>query len=389
MTAQPGIDTDLYSDSAIRDPFPVYRAIRDLGPLVWLSAHDMWAVGRHVDVRQALLADSVLLSGHGVAANSFVNAEPARVTLTTDGDLHRRLRSVVMKPMTRSGLRDVHDEVRRLAETLIDELTSREHFDGVVDFARLLPVSIVSRLVGLPDDGRERMLDWAAAIFDALGPANDRGMAAFPLAMEMAAFAAGMDRARLNPDGWAARLFGAADAGLVEHGDVPGMLIDYIAPSLDTTILASGHLLFELGSHPEQWELLRSTPGLVAGAVDETLRMHAPVRAFTRFASEDVAFGDATLAAGQRVLVIFGSANRDERRYADPDRFDITRDAKDHVGFGYGSHRCAGAFLAELEMESLLLAMIPRVKAIEVGEPKVLHNNVLHGYESFPASFRT
>jgi cytochrome P450 len=165
------------------------------------------------------------------------------------------------------------------------------------------------------------------------------------------------------------------------------MLIDYIAPSLDTTILGSGHLLYELGRHPAQWELLRTRPELIPRAVDETLRMHAPVRAFTRFAASDYQVDGFTLPAGERALVLFGSANRDERRYSDPDRFDITRDARDHVGFGFGVHRCAGAFLAELEMESLLRAMVAHVTTIEVSEPRVLMNNVLHGYESFSAAF--
>ncbi len=383
----PAYPIDLYSDAAIRDPYPLYRDIRNLGPLVWLEAQELWAIGRFADVRAALLADSVLLSGHGVAANPLVNSQPARVTLSSDGDLHRQLRSVVMKPMTRSGLRDVQDEVRQLAEDVIDGLLGRDAFDGVSDFARCLPLSIVSRLVGLPDDGRDRMLEWAAAMFDALGAANERGMAALPLATEMVQYAASLPREGLRPDGWAARLFQAADEGRVEHRDVPGMLIDYIAPSLDTTILGSSHLLFELGSHPEQWELLRERPELIPRAVDEALRLHAPVRAFTRLAASDFAVDGEVLPAGERVLVLFGSANRDERRYTDPDRFDVTRDAKDHVGFGFGAHRCAGAFLAELEMESLLRAMVAKVRRIEVGDARPLMNNVLHGYESFRASF--
>src|SRR5205085_10957083 len=138
----------------------------------------------------------------------------------------------------------------------------------------------------------------------------------------------------------------------------------------------------------DQWELLRRNPALVPRAVDETLRLHAPVRAFTRVAVADFPVGDDVLPAGERVLVMFGSANRDERRYAEPERFDITRDAKDHVGFGFGAHRCAGAFLAELEMECLLHAMIARVESIQATDPKPLMNNVLHGYESFRPSFR-
>ena len=185
-TREPALDADLYSDAAIRDPHPLYRAIRDLGPAVWLSAHGAWAIGRFADVRAALRADTALVSGRGVAMNEAVNSQTGRVTLTTDGDLHRHLRGVLMKPMMPSALREVQAEVQALADDLVQQLLARESFDGVRDFAQHLPVSVVSHLVGLPEDGRQRMLDWAAATFDALGPMNARAEAAFPFLAEIA-----------------------------------------------------------------------------------------------------------------------------------------------------------------------------------------------------------
>lgn len=384
---RPELAADLYTDEAILDPYPLYRAIRDLGPAVWLRAHDAWAIGRFQDVRAALLAGDVLLSGHGVAMNDALNT-PVRITLTTDGDVHRQLRSVLMRPMTASAVREIEQDIQQLADALVDALVERGSFDGIADVAAHLPVAVVSHLVGLPEAGRERMREWAAATFDALGTMNTRAHAALGALNEMLAYAASVERSELRPDGWAARLFLAADDGLIEASDVPTMLIDYIAPSLDTTILGTGHLLYQLGRHPEQWDLVRARPDLVPRAVDEALRFEAPVRAFSRLAAADHDVDGTTIPAGSRVLVLFASANRDERRYPDPDRFDVTRDAKDHVGFGHGVHRCAGAFLAQLEMQSLLRAMTTRVRRIEVGEPEVALNNVLRGYRSFPAAFR-
>jgi cytochrome P450 len=204
----------------------------------------------------------------------------------------------------------------------------------------------------------------------------------------MARYALGVERKHLDPTGWAARLFEAAEAGRIDPEDVPGLLIDYIAPSLDTTILASGHLLYLLGAHPEQWERVRSHPALMTGAVNEALRFEAPVRAFTRFAAQRYQADQVVIPAGERVLVMFGAANRDERRYPDPDRFDVARDARDHLGFGHGVHRCAGGHLAQLELEALLGALTRRVRRIEVGEPAPLLSNVLRGYRSFAASLR-
>ena len=132
---------------------------------------------------------------------------------------------------------------------------------------------------------------------------------------------------------------------------------------------------------------MRANPALIPPAVNEALRLGSPVRAFTRFAAKPYVAGDVAIPAGDRVLVLYASANRDERRWTDPDAFDPTRDARDHVAFGHGVHRCAGGHLAQLELEALARALVRRVRRIEVGAPEVLLSNVLRGYRSFPAAF--
>jgi len=153
---RPELADDLYTDAAIRDPFPLYRAIRDRAPAVWLSAHGVWALGRFGDVRSALRADAELISGRGVALNDFVNQQSAGTTLASDGKLHRVRRALVMKPMMPSALREIRGEIERLADALVAELLARDSFDGIADFARHLPVAVVADLVGLPGAGRER-----------------------------------------------------------------------------------------------------------------------------------------------------------------------------------------------------------------------------------------
>ena len=388
MTTVPELALDLFSDAAIRSPYPLYREIRDAGPAVWMTELGLFALGRYDDARAALRAGDVLVSGRGVSMNDFLNAQPTRATLTSDGSLHRQRRGVLMRPMMPSALVEVRAEVEKLADEVVAELVARDAFDGIADFARRLPVSIVSRLVGLPEEGRERMLEWAAAGFDAVGPLNARAQAAMPQLLEMFRYAGGVRGETLRPEGWAARIFAAATAGALDPDDVPGLLIDYIAPSLDTTILATGSLLFLLGGHPGEYAKVRAHPELIPAAVNEALRCESPVRAFTRYVAAPYRAGEVSLPEGARVLVLYGSANRDERRYEDPERFDVTRDARDHLAFGHGVHRCAGGHLAQLELESLLRALTRRVRHIEVGEPEVLMSNGLRGYRAFPASFQ-
>jgi cytochrome P450 len=283
---RPELPIDLFSDEAIREPHPLYRAVRDHAPAVWLPQHDCWALGRYQDVRAALRSDEALISGRGVALNDFLNDQPGRTTLASDGALHRQRRGVLMKPMMPRALAEVRPRIEELADALVAQLLSRDSFDGIADFARHLPVAVVSHLVGLPEEGRERMLDWAAATFDALGPPNARAQAGTPALGAMIQYAIGVDRSQLRPDGWAARIFEAVDEQKLDAEDVAGLLIDYIAPSLDTTILATGHLLHLLGANPAQYELVRSQPELMPAAVNEALRLGSPVRGFTRFAAK-------------------------------------------------------------------------------------------------------
>jgi cytochrome P450 len=317
-----------------------------------------------------------------------LNGQQGTTTLMSDGEAHRKRRSVLMKPMMPGALAAVRPRIEELADALVADLLTRDSFDGIADFSRHLPVAVVSHLVGLPEEGRESMLEWAAATFNALGPMNARTEASLPVLGDMIQYAVSVERARLDPNGWAAHVFNAVDAGSLEADAARGLLIDYIAPSLDTTLLGIGHMLYLLGTHPEQYDQLRENPALVPSAVNEALRVGSPVRAFTRVATRSTEIGEVPISEGDRVLILYGAANRDERHYAEPDRFDVTRAARDHLAFGHGVHRCAGSHLAQLEMESLLRALVASVRRIDVGEPRVLLSNMLCGYESFDASIR-
>lgn len=386
-TKSPSLNIDLFSDEAIANPYPLYEQIRNAGPVVWLELYDMWAISRFDDVRAALRAESTLLSGRGVAVNPALNDTGSQNSLVSDGDDHKRMRSAVMKPMMPSALRDIRDRMQELSDELVDRLLAHDSFDGMSDFAHHLPVSAVSFFVGLPEEGRERMLHWAAASFNALGPMNERGQMAMPDLIEGIQYIIGLDRDSLDPNGWAAGLYQAVDDGLIDVDEARMLAFDYVAPSLDTTILGTGHMLHQLGQNPEQFNKVKNDPSLILPTVHEALRIGSPVRAFTRLADTDYEAGDVFIPAGDRVVILYGSANHDERHYPDPNSFDIERDAKDHVAFGTGVHRCAGAHLANLEMECLLDAMVRKVDSIEVGEPTTFPSNMLAGFASFPATF--
>lgn len=228
------------------------------------------------------------------------------------------------------------------------------------------------------------MLRWASATFDLIGVQNERGKAALEVFMEQRRFAQSQTPEMAKPGSWTHRLL-----DVVQRGDLPAELLphamrDYIVPSLDTTISATGELIYRLGRNPDQWALLRSRPELARNAVNEAVRMASPVRSFSRHTSRDVELAGIMIPEGARVMMMFAAASRDERAFERPNDFDITRDPRLHLGFGRGIHMCAGMHLAQLEMMSILKAMIPRVEAIEVGEPTVGINNIIYGFASLP-----
>ena len=192
---------------------------------------------------------------------------------------------------------------------------------------------------------------------------------------------------RVAPGSWAASVFAARDQGEITTREAKALVIDFVAPALDTTILATTHLLWMLARNPEAWAQIRADPSLIPAAVVENVRLASPIRGFTRRVARDHDIEGVTLPAGARVVLLFGAANLDETQFPDPERFDLARANKVQLGWGNGAHTCVGIHLSKLEMQALLRAMVPRVAAIEVGAAQRLRNNTLQGIVRLPARF--
>jgi cytochrome P450 len=389
MEVAPGYDVDFYSDEVIAEPYGHYRAIRDAGPAVWLPRNGLWAVGRFADVRTVLRDHKRFSSARGIAANELINSLSIGNTITSDPPEHTKMRGIIRAPLTVPALKEVTPRIEAEADALVERLVKQGSFDAVSECARHLPVSIVSELVGLPDEGRANMLRWAGATFDALGAMNARGEAALPHIRELHEYCRDPTTiGRLKPGGWAAAIWRAAERGEIPMAKCPVMMRDYISPSLDTTIFATASLIWFFGQNPDQWDLVRRDHSLIASAINEAVRLESPIRGFTRVVVEDTVLDGAELRAGSRILALYASANRDERAWQEPEKFDIKRDARGHLGFGFGAHICAGMHLARLEMTALMVAFARRVSRFELGTPVRAANNVLRGFASLPVTVR-
>lgn len=376
----PTSDVDLWTDEALLDPYPLWRELRDAGPLVRLSRYGLWALPRYAEVRDALKHWETFTSAQGVTLNDRMNQTLRGITLHTDPPEHDVLRNVLRRPLGPRELLSIEPDVQREAQTLVERLVSQRTFDAATDLARHLPLTIVSTRVGLPEEGREQMLDWAFANFQCFGPMNDRTRESFPVLEDAVRYSFDPTLpSRLAPGGWAARLWDAADRGEIPHDKCPVMLNDYWGPSLDTTIFATSSAIWLFSQHPDQWDLLRADPTLIPHAVNEVLRLESPISQFSRVATTDREYDGATLPAGSRVLVMYGSANRDERKWDEPERFDVMRKPTDHLAFGHGAHQCAGQSLARMELKAILAALADRVERFEVRTMERAVNNVLRG----------
>ena len=383
MNMIPNYDIDFYSDVVIADPYPHYKAMRDLGPVVWMPQHQAYAITRYVDVRNALCNHAVFICGEGVMMNDPVNEATRDQILCMDGAEHRRQRQLVSNPLMPGNVETLRAEIQRLATARVDELVARGRFDGVSDFAHYLPLMVVSHMVGLPDEGREKLLDWANHLFNTMGSLNERFLAAIGATDAARAYVNTLDPATMLPASWGARLFEAAAQGEITDAQARGLMFSYVAPSLDTTINATSSALWLLGRHPDQWDAMRSDPALIAPAIEEAMRLESPIRAFSRATTADADVDGMIIPKGSRVLIVYAAANRDERFWPEADRFNIHRKApQQQLAFGTGVHMCVGMHLARLEMRCLFGAFAARVARFSVKDEARENHNVLRGLKS-------
>jgi cytochrome P450 len=339
----------------------------------------MWAMGRFDDVRAALRDDELFISGKGVAANPLTNALARKTTLFSDGETHIARRKVLMRSLGAQAMAPLSGRLDAEAAAIVAGLVGRGEFEASRDFSSGLPLEVVADLVGVRVSS-ERLLSWGTISFDVLGPINQRGLRALPSSVGMLAYSQRLARSRVIPGSWAASVFDAADRGEVSKVEARNMVIDFIAPSLDTTILASTYMLWLLGENPDAWERLRRDPELIGAAVVEAVRLASPIRGFTRYVSRDAEVGGVQMRRGDRMVLLVGAANMDERRFPDPERFDLDRPPGGNLGWGNGPHTCVGIHLAKLEMAALLRALVAQVETIAIaGPPTRIHNNTLQG----------
>ena len=390
----PSLDVDPFAIEFFENPFPAHEALREAGPVVHLDKWNVYAVARYAEVHLVLNDPLTFCSSRGVGLSDFAREKPWRppsLILEADPPAHTRTRAVLSRVLSPAVMKQIRDGFAAAAEAKVDELLAKGSFDAVADLAEAYPLSVFPDAVGLKQEGREHLLPYAGVVFNAFGPPNELRQTAIERSQPHQAYVQEQcQRDNLAPGGFGACIHARVDAGDITAAEAPMLVRSLLSAGIDTTVNGIGAAIYCLARFPEEFARLRSDPSLARNAFEEAIRFESPVQTFFRTTTKDVEISGCKVGVGEKILMFLGAANRDPRRWSDPDRYDITRKTSGHVGFGSGIHMCVGQLVARLEGEVMLAALARKVAAIEITGPvKRRYNNTLRGLESLPITLKS
>jgi cytochrome P450 len=393
MGAPPAFDP--YAYEVHEDPYPVYARLRAEAPAYHNEALGFWALSRHADVLAAFKDWQTFSSRHGVSLDLDAFHEHAETTmsfLAMDPPRHDRLRALVSRGFTPRRVQALEPRVRAMSIAYLEEFVERGACDFIADFAGKLPMDVISELLGVPEADRAQLRAWADLVVHREEGVRSLPPAAAASALRMLQYFGGMlaDR-KENPrdDLTGALLAAEIDGDRLSDREIMGFLFLMVVAGNETTTKLLGNALYWLWRHPEQRDRLRRDPTLVARWVEETLRYDNSTQALARILTRDVELHGEKLRAGERAVLLIGSANRDERVFPDPERFDLLRDTRASLAFGQGTHFCLGASLARMEATVALEELWKRIPGYEI-EPDGLvrvHSVNVRGFAALPLRF--
>lgn len=378
------------------DPYETWRRLRDEAPVYHNDRYDFYALSRFDDVEAAHRDPVTFSSAHGTVLE-LMGPEPlvnAEMMIFTDPPLHTRLRSLASRAFTPRRVSQLEGRIREICADLLDRQVGGSGFDFVQDFGAQLPSMVISALLGVPDDEREEVrhhIDQIFYIEPGVGMINDTSFSAQIWMHEY--LARQLERRRANPiDDMMSDLAHAEiadDDGSVRRlTDEQAIAFANLLVSAGTETVARllGFAAVVLDANTDQRAALAADPSLLAGAVEELLRFEAPSPVQGRWTTAEITLHDTTIPAESKVLLLTGAAGRDERKFADAERFDIHREIDHHVSFGYGIHFCLGAALARLEGRVALEETLRRFPTWQVDHDRVvrLHTSTVRGYAQVP-----
>jgi cytochrome P450 len=389
------LNWDPLDESLKDDPHPVWRRMRDEAPLYRNDRYDFWALSRFDDVDSVSRDPQTFSSAHGTVLEMMSDEawqQPMMIFL--DPPEHTRLRRLVSRAFSPRRISELEAFVRQLCGSLLDAQRGREEWDFVTQFGALVPANVIATILGVPADEREEVrhtIDETFYFEPGKGMINDVSFAAQLRLAEI--LSQQLDERRRRPrddmltdlveseitedDGTARRL-------TEDEACAFGILL--VSAGTETVARLIGWAGSTLADYPDQRAELANDPSLIPGAVEELLRFEAPSPVQGRWVTKPTQLYGQPLERGSKVLLLTGSAGRDERRFTDPDRFDIHRQMDHHLSFGYGIHFCLGAALARLEGRIAIEETLKRFPTWQVDRERavMLYTSTVRGYAELP-----
>ena len=365
----PVLDEDPFSDENIADPYPLFARMREMGPAVFVKPHGYYAVGRHAEAG-IVASDYGRFSVAGGVGMSDIRKPGAWRTRSPISEIdppeHTQVRAAMQKILSPLVVKGWKDKFAHRAEEIAEQVVARGTVDGVADITEAYVLQVFPAVLGI-DVPPERIKLTGELNFNQLGPNNARVARALELAEPiMDWYQQVLQREHMLPGGFGEKIYEAEDAGAFEKGTAPLHVRSFFRAGVDTTIAGIGSTLKLLSEHPEQLALVKANPALVKGAFEEALRLESPAQVMFRVTTGEVDLSGVRLRPDTKVGYHIGAANRDPRQWTEPDRYDVTRQTSGvHRSFGVGAHVCIGQMISRLEAESLLGALIRRIRRIE------------------------
>ncbi len=383
-------DDDLFNTAAVRNARAIDDRLRELAPVVKLSRENITMLTRYEHVAAGLL-DWKTFSSTSRPWHDPDSVRP-ELLLVDDPPKHTAVRAVISAALAPKALAKMGAAFAADAEALMMNLVRKSGtpIDAVAEITRPFVYKVLPDLLGIPLEGREYMYAFGNMVWATLGPMNEL----FAQAMQDTGpviewVERCCSRGNLAPDSLGAQMFLAADRGEITPDEARLLVGILLSAAADTTVMTLANAIRAFALFPDQYQLVRSNPNLIRAAFEESLRWDSPSRMAGRITMREVEVAGVLIPRGERCGLMFAAANRDPRKWPRPDRFDVNRDNRGHLGWGYGVHSCVGRVLAGLEADALLGAIVRHIQRFEMaGEPEPWMTTIGHGPEKLPVSFR-
>jgi cytochrome P450 len=393
---------DPFSQEFQADPFTVYRWMRDEAPVYYSEKWNWWALSRWEDVRAAALDPDTFQSYEGIDLDATATDQGGPGFIPNiDNPRHDELRSVVQPPMLPRRIAKYEESIRSVVRALVDTFRDRGSVDIVQELGWPMPNEVFFDLLGLPkarEEGREDLQRWIHELkhrepdnpdLTPISRAATAGINAYFIKL--------LNDRRANPRQdfvthmVTSQINGVpfADEVITPESEIMGMMRVLFLGGVESTAGLTGSMFKLLAEHPDQRELLLADPSLIPAAVEEAVRWSSPLQHAGRTTSREVTLHGVTIPKGGRVVLVYGSANRDERQFDEPDDFIINRGTFRHLGFGEGIHGCLGAPLARLEVKIALEEALPVLGEYEIAGPakRYMTTPNMYVWDNLPLAF--